>query len=103
MRFIKPNNLSDKSIILDVRSAEEYAKETIDMPHLHTDIQHLNPQQFIEENHITSDKTIYLLCASGGRASRAATMFEDSGFDNVAVIIGGMVEAEYSGIKIIKH
>ena len=30
-------------------------------------------------------------------------MFEKAGFSNVAVIIGGLVEAEYEGLPIIRH
>ena len=29
--------------------------------------------------------------------------FEKAGFNNVAVIIGGLVEAEYEGLPIIRH
>ena len=103
MRFIKPINLTKNALILDVRSSEEYAEETINMPHFHKDIRELNPLQFIKENNIPEDKTLYILCASGGRASYAADMFERAGFSNVAVIIGGMVEAEYEGLEIIRH
>lgn len=103
MRFIKPVNLTEKSFILDVRTPEEYAYETLGLPHTHKDLRDLDPLQFIKENNICNDQTIYILCASGGRASQAAEMFEKKGFDNVAVIIGGIVEAEYEGVKIVRH
>ncbi|MBP5214982.1 MAG: rhodanese-like domain-containing protein [Alphaproteobacteria bacterium] len=103
MRFIKPINLTDKSFILDVRSPEEYASETIALPHTYKDLRELDPLEFIRDNNLTKDRTIYILCASGGRASQAAELFEQKGFDNVTVIIGGIVEAEYEGLKIIRN
>ena len=103
MRFIRPISLNNKSFILDVRTPEEYASETIDLPHIYKDLRELDPLDFIRENNIDEDKTINILCASGGRASLAAEMFEKAGFHNVAVIIGGIVEAEYEGMDIIRH
>ncbi|MBR1600219.1 MAG: rhodanese-like domain-containing protein [Alphaproteobacteria bacterium] len=57
----------------------------------------------MRENKVAKDTTINILCSSGGRASKAAEMFEKAGFDNVAVVIGGIVEAEYEGVDIIRH
>lgn len=103
MRFIKPINLNKKSFILDVRLPEEKALEEIGLPHINADLETLNPLEFIKQNNIGKDDTINILCSSGGRASQAAEMFEKVGFKNVAVIIGGLVEAEYEGVSIIHH
>lgn len=103
MRFIKPSSLTEQSVILDIRSPEEYASETIGLPHIYLELDKLNPKEFVEKHQISTDETINILCASGGRASIAAKMFEHSGFNNVAVIIGGIVEAEYEGVSVIKH
>lgn len=103
MRFVKPISLTTKSFILDVRSPEEYAYESLKLPHVYKDINELNPLEFIKENHLTATDTINIICASGGRASQAAEMFEKSGYHNVAVVIGGLVEAEYEGIEIIRN
>ena len=103
MRFIKPRNLTEKSFILDVRSPEEYGVEELKLPHIYKQLSDLDPLAFIKENQITADKTIHIICASGARASQAAEMFEKVGFSNVAVIVGGMVEAEYEGLEIIRH
>ncbi len=103
MRFIKPINLTEKSFILDVRSLEEREVEEIALPHVSLDLDELDPIKFIKDNHISADETINILCSSGGRASQAAEMFEKAGFDNVAVVIGGMVEAEYEGLEIVRH
>lgn len=103
MRFIKPINLNKKSFILDVRLPEEQALEEIGLPHVNADLETLNPLEFIKQNNIGKNDTINILCSSGGRASQAAEMFENAGFKNVAVVIGGLVEAEYEGVSIIRH
>ncbi len=103
MRFIKPGSLSGNSIILDVRTLEEYRRAALKIPHIHRELTELRPLEFIKENGLTGADTLNILCASGNRASQAAEMFEKAGFDNVAVIIGGIVEAEYSGLEIIKY
>ena len=103
MRFIKPINLNNKSFILDVRLPEERAVEELGLPHINQDLETLNPLEFIQQNNVKKDQTINILCSSGGRASQAAEMFEKAGFTNVAVIIGGLMEAEYEGLPIIRH
>lgn len=103
MRFIKPISLNVNSFILDVRSPEEHKSEMINLPHICKDISELDPMEFIRENNVKKDTTINILCSSGARASKAAEMFEKAGFNNVAVVIGGIVEAEYEGVDIIRH
>lgn len=103
MRFVKPHSLTDKSFILDVRSPEEHDTEKLKLPHVFKSLNELDPLEFIKENNISEEQTIHILCASGIRASHAAEMFEKVGFDNVAVVIGGIIEAEYEGVEIIKH
>lgn len=103
MRFIKPASLNSNSFILDVRTAEEYRRTALGLPHKHIALADLNPRLFIQENGLDGGRTVNILCASGNRASQAAEMFEKAGFDNVAVIIGGIVEAEYSGMQIVRH
>ena len=103
MRFIKPINLNEKSFIMYLRLPEEQAVEEIGLPHINQDLETLDPAEFIKENNIGKNETINILCSSGGRASQAAEMFEKAGFNNVAVVIGGLVEAEYEGVPIIRH
>lgn len=103
MRFIRPVNLTKDSFILDVRTPEEHEHEEIALPHTCQDLSTLSPQEFIKQNNITADTTINILCSSGGRASQAAEMFEKAGFNNVAVVIGGLVEAEYEGVPVVRH
>ena len=62
MRFIRPNNLTKDSFILDVRSKEEHNLEELRLPHICVDLDELEPLKFIEENKITKDKTINIIC-----------------------------------------
>ena len=104
MRFIKPSSLNRQSFILDVRTPEEYKRTSLKMPHTYQNLAELKPVVFIKKHNLTDgSRTINILCASGIRASQAAEMFENIGFDNVAVIIGGIIEAEYSGLEIQKN
>lgn len=103
MRFVRPKSLNKSSIILDVRTAEEHQRMSLKVAHSHIELAKLKPQEFIKEHKLNDEQTVNILCASGNRASQAAEMFEKAGFDNVAVIIGGIVEAEYEGLEMVRH
>ena len=75
----------------------------VDTPQFKKELSELNPAEFMLENNLNANQTVNILCASGARASQAAEKFEKAGYTNVAVIIGGMVEAEYEGLEIIRH
>lgn len=103
MRFIKPESLEKDSIILDVRSDIEYARERLAQPHILIRADKVNPEEFMAEYNPNGDKTVNILCTSGGLASEVAERFEDAGYDNVAVVIGGIIEAEYEGVQILRN
>ena len=103
MKFIKPRDLKADSFILDVRDAREHSEERLGYPHILEPLKTLQPEIFIKEHALDGSETINIICTSGGRASQAAQMFEEKGYDNVAVVIGGMIEAEYEGLPIIKN
>ncbi len=103
MRFIKPKDLNRNSLILDVRDEDEYEKESLAFPHIFQPLKTLKPEIFIKEHHLDGEQTINIICSSGGRSSQAAQMFEKSGYDNVAIVIGGIIEADYEGLPIVRH
>ena len=103
MRFIKPKNLDSKSFILDVRNEDEHEAESLEYPHILKPLETLRPEIFIKENRLDGNQTINIICSSGGRASEAAKMFEKEGYHNVAVVIGGMIEADYEGVPIVRN
>ena len=103
MRFIKPKDLTPESLILDVRDFEEHEEESLAFNHELEPLRTLKPEDFIKEHHLDGKQTINIICSSGGLSSHAAQMFEKSGYDNVAVVIGGMIEADYVGVPILRN
>ena len=48
-------------------------------------------------------RLLNILCTSGGLASEVAMKFEEAGYNNVAVVVGGIIEAEYEGVEVLKN
>ena len=103
MRFIKPESLGKDSIILDVRNETEYARERLALPHILIKADEVNPEEFMAEYNPKGDKMVNILCTSGGIASEVAERFEEAGYENVAVVVGGIIEAEYEGVRVLKN
>ena len=103
MKFIKPKDLTHESFILDVRDEDEHEEESLAYQHVLKPLKTLQPEIFLKEHALNGDKTINIICTSGGRASKAAEMFEKHGYENVAVVIGGMIEADYEGVPIVRN
>ena len=103
MRFIKPESLRQDSIILDVRSEVEYAQERLALPHITIKADLVDPDQFMAEYNPNGEKTVNILCTSGGIASEVAEKFEEAGYENVAVVVGGIIEAEYEGVQVLRN
>lgn len=103
MRFIRPESLNEDSIILDVRGDEEYKRERLALPHIVIKAVNVKPDEFMKKYNPKGDKVINILCTSGGLASEVAMKFEEAGYNNVAVVVGGIIEAEYEGIEVLKN
>ena len=103
MRFVKPESLDKDSIILDVRGADEYAHERLALPHIVIKADKVDPDKFMAEYNPGGDKLVNILCTSGGVASEVAEKFEEAGYPNVAVVVSGIIEAEYEGVKVLKN
>ena len=102
MRFIKPESLNENSIILDIRGDEEYKNESLARPHILIKADEIEPDKFMARYNPKGDKVINILCTSGGKASEVAEKFENAGYENVAVIVGGIIEAYQEGLDIIR-
>lgn len=103
MRFVKPESLDNNSIILDVRGEAEYAQEHLALPHILIKADEVDPDKFMAEYNPDGNKLVNILCTSGGVASAVAEKFEEAGYPNVAVVVGGIIEAEYEGLKVLKN
>lgn len=102
MHFIKPQDLTQDSIIIDVRCIADYNREHLFLPHILITPETLDPNTFMDTFNISTNKQINILCTYGGFASNIALKFEQAGYKNVAVIVGGIEEAKEEGLRIIK-
>ena len=94
------SKLTDKSIIIDVRSLDEVKTGIIqDAIHIEwTDI-----EKGISNLDISKDQSIYLYCRSGRRSGKATAILEKMGFTN-AKNVGGIIEAaDKLDKKIVKN
>lgn len=102
LQFISAKNLpKNEGVIIDVRTKAEHMQKQLAQTHTLVPLDQLNVAQFIAENNITNDQTIYILCRSGGRAIPAAEMFVNAGHTRVKIIDGGILACETSGIEVI--
>ena len=105
MRFVRPNKLTESSLIVDIRPNDEYQKERLLLPHIHEDFSDIKSiDEFIEKYHFTNQRTINILCSSGaGRAEAMANLLQESGIDNIAIVLGGMDGVKYDGLPTTRH
>ena len=78
----------DETIILDVRTLEEYNQGHIPNARL-TDIQ--NPPNFLQELELLNRSKTYLVyCRSGARSSQACMLMKNKGVENCFNLLGGI-------------
>ncbi|HEY2041491.1 MAG TPA: rhodanese-like domain-containing protein [Jatrophihabitans sp.] len=85
---IKRDDLRPESVILDVRSDEEWAAGHIEGA-VHVPLESLINTMTYEPGPLLTDDEIVVTCKGGGRALRAATWLNANGFDAV-LLEGGM-------------
>lgn len=82
---------NDNMVVLDVRTPQEYTGE---LGHIDDSI--LIPVQElerrIEELDQYRDREIVVICRTDNRSRAAASLLQESGFDHVAFVRGGMVD-----------
>lgn len=87
-----------KTIVIDVRTPEEYKEEhiagttLIPLNHLENEVEKLFPDK---------DQIIYLHCRSGGRSSVAASLMLSLGYKKVFNVTGGILAWKNSGYKTV--
>ncbi len=78
----------DETIILDVRTLEEYNQVHIPNARL-IDIQ--NPPNFLQELELLNRSKTYLVyCRSGARSSQACMLMKNKGVENCFNLLGGI-------------
>lgn len=89
------NNL--KSIILDVRTKDEYKEGHIPNAFL-IDIR--NPQEFMDNIYLLDNKKFYFIyCRSGARSAQACQLMKQVGIKNCFNLLGGILDWQGQIIK----
>ncbi|WP_051258209.1 rhodanese-like domain-containing protein [Desulfovibrio cuneatus] len=79
-----------RTLVVDVRTAPEYADIRLAGPHAFMPLDTLDPEQLLLQYGITRDTPVYALCASGARARKAGEALLAAGFTRVALVQGGI-------------
>ena len=90
--FVEALRNSNKKIILDVRTPEEFANSHIDGS-INMDVRSADFNQRIAK--LDKDQPVYVYCLSGGRSANASNILADNGFKTVNNILGGI--SKWSG------
>ncbi len=81
---------NQESIIIDVRSAEEFSDGHIPNAEL-LDIR--NPQEFMDGvATLDESKTYFVYCRSGARSAQACQIFKQQGLSSCFNLLGGIME-----------
>jgi rhodanese-related sulfurtransferase len=85
--------------VIDVRTPAEYAQVHVaEARNIPLDI--LAPRALFESGSLPPGQPVYLLCQSGGRATRAAEQFAREGFDTAVVVEGGTQAWAAAGLPV---
>lgn len=86
----KAQKEDENSVILDVRTPEEYEEKHIPNSTL---INVQDAQNFVSEiEKLDKNKAYYVYCRSGGRSAMAANIMEQMGFKEVSNLEGGITD-----------
>lgn len=88
--------LKDKSMLYDVRTAEEYRASHFENA-TNWSLQELEDGKLPD---VSKDTKIYVYCRSGNRSSRAASILKKAGYVNVTDL-GGLSDVQSMGGKLI--
>jgi rhodanese-related sulfurtransferase len=83
---------TDKKIVLDVRTPEEFANSHIDGA-INIDVRSEDFNKRISK--LDKDQPVYVYCLSGGRSANASNIIADNGFKTVNNMLGGI--SKWSG------
>jgi rhodanese-related sulfurtransferase len=110
VKVVSPQDASEEAsagaVLLDVREAEEWQ-------HGHIDGAVAAPRGLVEffadptsprhNDALDPSGRVIVVCASGARAALAAATLQDMGYDNVAVLDGGLKGWTDAGLPINEH
>ena len=107
MKTIQPGELQSilttqpGAKVLDVRTPLEFAEVHVPQAH-NLPLDQLDPQSLLGSGQLSQGQPVYLLCRSGGRASKAAEKFNKVGCDDAVVVEGGTLAWIEAGLPVIR-
>lgn len=94
-----PKILESSHKVIDVRTPSEFRSEHVDGAEL-IPLDQLDANAFCKEH--GTESPVYILCQSGGRATKAAQQLAEAGHQNTLVIEGGTSAAIKAGVPTVK-
>ncbi len=85
--------------LLDVRTPGEFSTARVPGARL-IPLDDLDAAAFLKQH--PAEKTIYVLCQSGGRARKAIEKFQRAGFDRCVLVMGGTQAWMDAGLPVIR-
>ena len=92
-----PEIFNDGHCVIDVRTPKEFESEHVAGAEL-LPLDSFDAAQFCQSR--GKDKAVFILCQSGGRATKAAQQLVNAGHENVSVVEGGTNAAKAAGIQL---
>lgn len=86
-------------VVLDIRTPGEFAAGHIENA---INIDYFSQNFASRLNQLDKNKTYVMHCKSGGRSSRALSIFEDLKFKNLIHLSGGFDEWSTNGLPVVK-
>jgi SulP family sulfate permease len=83
----------DQVVVYDVREPREYRRARIPQAHSLP-----LPKLLTEDPELPRDRTVVLACRTGRRSLRAAHALQQRGYDNIAILEGGLLAWEAAGL-----
>jgi len=87
--------------LLDVRTPVEYVEVHVPQAR-NVPLDQLSPKALFDAGQLPKDQPVYLLCRSGGRATKAAEQFAREGFDQAVVVEGGTQAWIDAGLSVTR-
>jgi rhodanese-related sulfurtransferase len=86
--------------LLDVRTPAEYSEVHVPQAR-NVPLDQLSPKALFDAGQLPQGQPVYLLCRSGGRATKAAEQFARAGFDQGIVVEGGTQAWIEAGLPVV--
>ena len=89
------------AVVLDVRTPAEFGAVHVPQAR-NSPLDSLDPRALVSSGQVAADQPVYLLCQSGGRATRAAEKFAQQGLEQAVVVEGGTAAWLAAGLPVTR-